>query len=163
MKNVLAGLCLALASGTAMAQLPDNDPAVACGYLAQEQLNAGSWQVDEQGDGRCASAPREFGRDSVGPLHQLSYEVRGDADSALILQVILDVNPPQSIVDANKAFLQASQRLSTNAFAKRLPSVISSAISGGHEATATVGSSQLSVTRIAPESGSGYQMRFTIQ
>lgn len=163
MKNVIAGLCLALASGAAFAQLPENDPAVACGYLADEQLAAGGWQVDDEGVGRCASSPRVFGRESVGPLHQLSYEARGDADSAFALHVILDVNPPQALSDANKAFLQAAQRLSTNALGKRLPSTISSAITNGREATAEVGSTQLIVSRHAPESGSGYQMRFTVE
>lgn len=163
MKKVVAGLCLALASGVAFAQLPNNDPTVACSYLAEEHLAAGEWQVDDKGAGRCASALRGFGRESIGALNLLSYEARGNATSAQILQVILDVNPDQALSDANKAFLQAAQRLSVNAFGKRLPSTISSAITGGREASAAIGSSQLSVSRQQLESGAGYQMRFSIQ
>ncbi|TBU73295.1 hypothetical protein [Phytopseudomonas daroniae] len=163
MKQAVIGFVLMVVSGLAMAQLPSNDPAVVCNYLEVEQLPTDGWQMNDEGKGRCASQIRSFGREEVGPLHQLSYEARGNADSASILQVILDVNPPQAISEANKWFLQVSQRLSTNAFGKRLPSNISAAISGGLEATATIGNTTLSVNRQEHESGVGYQMRFSIQ
>lgn len=162
MRKILAGVMLMLPAGLVMAQLPSNDPEVVCGYLVAEQLPTKGWQVDEQ-QGRCISDMRGFGRDSVGPLHQLSYEARGNATFATILQVILDVSPPQVMSSANQAFLQACQRLSTEALGKRLPSVISSAISAGREASTVVGNTMLSVTRREHESGHGYQMRFSMQ
>jgi|GEM_PF-3197684 len=149
--------------GIAHAALPSSDPAVVCNYLAVEQLPTNGWQVDDEGQGRCASQIRGFGRDSVGPLHQLSYEARGHAGNASILQVILDVNPPQAMSEANKIFLQVSQRLSTNALGKRLPSAISSAITGGREATTTVGDVTLTVRRQEHQTGNGYQMRFSLE
>lgn len=163
MKRVLIGITLMLTSALAMAQLPTSDPAVICGYLAAEQLGTQGWQVDEQQQGSCVSDPRGFGREEVGPLHQLSYQAQGNATNATVLQVLLDVNPPQAMSSANQAFLQAAQRLSTEALGKRLPSTISGAISGSREATATVGNATLSVTRREHEDGKGYQMRFSIQ
>lgn len=163
MKHVLIGISLMFTAALALAQLPSSDPAVVCSYLTDEQLGTHGWQVDGQEQGRCVSDMRGFGRENVGPLHQLSYEVRGTATTATVLLVVLDVNPPQAMSVANQAFLQAAQRLSTEAFGKRLPPAISSALSGGKEATATVGASELSVTRQEHEGGQGYQMRLSIQ
>lgn len=149
--------------GAALAQLPSNDPAVVCSYLAVEQLPAGSWTVDENKQGRCASVARTFGNESAGDLNQLSYEARGYEDNAWVLQVVLDVNPQQALSTANQAFLQASQRLSTTALGKRLPSTISSAITGGRNAGAVVGNTTLIVKRSENDSGTGYQMRFSME
>lgn len=163
MKRVLIGITLMLTSALAMAQLPTSDPAVVCGYLAAEQLGTQGWQVDEQQQGSCVSDPRGFGRDEVGPLHQLSYQAQGNATNATVLQVLLDVNPPQAMSSANQAFLQAAQRLSTEALGKRLPAAISSALTGGKEASARVGDAELQVTRHEHNGGQGYQMRLSIR
>lgn len=163
MKHVLIATPLMFASALVMAELPRTDPALLCSYLATEQLGTHGLQVNELEQGHCVSDMRGFGRDSVGPLHQLSYEVRGDATAASILQVVFDVNPPQAMSSANQAYLQVAQRLSTEALGKRLPAAISSAITGGKEAATKVGDATLSVSRRDHESGQGYQMRFSIQ
>lgn len=163
MRKAVAGITLMMVCGAALAQLPSNDPSVVCGYLTVEQLPTGIWTVDENKQGRCASEGRTFGNESAGALNQLSYEARGYEDNAWILQVILDVNPQQALSTSNQAFLQASQRLSTTALGKRLPSTISSAITGGRNAGAVVGNTTLTVKRQEHESGSGYQMRFSME
>lgn len=84
-------------------------------------------------------------------------------NKAWLLQIILDVNPQQALSTSNLAFLQASQRLSTIALGKRLPPTISSAITGGRDAGAVVGNSTLTVKRTDNESGTGYEMSFSIK
>lgn len=156
-------LLVCVFSSFAMAQLPTSDPGVVCSYAEKEGLPTNGWSVDSEGNGSCTSDFMAFGRQEVGPLHQISYQSRGDATSASVLQVIFDVNPPQAMSSANSRFLQISHSVSVAAFGKRLPSAISSAISGGREATATIGESTLKVLRQEHESGVGYQMRFTVE
>ncbi len=163
MKAIVVAVIIAMVSTEAMAQLPSNDPAVVCKYLDIEKLGASGWAVNEDLEGHCVSEIIGFGRESVGPLHQLSFVATGTPEAATLLQVVFDVNPPQAMSDANNAFLRVSHRLSTNAFGKRLPSSISSAITGGREATVEFEGATLSVSRQTHESGSGYQMRFSVQ
>ncbi|BAP77603.1 hypothetical protein MT1_0427 [Pseudomonas sp. MT-1] len=83
-------------------------------------------------------------------------------NKAWLLQIILDVNPQQALSTSNLAFLQASQRLSTIALGKRLPFTICSAIAGCRDAGAVVGNSTLTVKRTDNESGTGYEMSFSL-
>jgi len=148
-----------LSVGAAQATLKSSRPSNVCGYLAAEKLPTRSWVAQNATDGACASEYREIGTSATGIANNLAFYATGTATTVTQLELVLNLNDPQSDAAAIQELLAASKALSIRASGLSLPRTIEQAIVARKgDVSAVSGTVKISTSRTNWANGRGYEL-----
>lgn len=139
------------------------NPSEACGYLSDiTGLETRGYKVDYDDVYGCSSAYKELG--TGNPLaNNIAYYVKGDANTATELRVVLNVFfAAQKTKAAHQSLMVAGVDLTKKAAELRLPNDVSNAILSGETGKWTVENFTLEITRDDWATGKGYEIHYIL-
>ena len=161
---VTLGLALLFAIPS-LADFKNDKPSTACKYLAYIGLNAGDYQILEEGYDNyfCCSSYKEVGGPGWPVKNDISYYVEGSADSIRTLYLVLSVNNKTEAGSAHSSLVEYGNHLTQKALGQSLPKGTQEAIMKGKPGEWTLSGSKIKVSRDDWPTGKGYSIKLSIE
>jgi len=138
-------------------------PLEACGYLSNiSGLQTRGYKNQYEDTYGCSSPYKELGTGS--PLaNNIAYYVKGDAENATELKLVLNVNAAQQAKEAQATLVSHSEELTKKALGVPMSKEVRNALSSGKAGQWTLGKSKVEITRDEWTTGKGYELHYIIR